>query len=271
MVCVIMDQLSRVLLIIEFDGHAYAGWQRQKNAYAVQQALEEAISKIEQRDVQCFGAGRTDKGVHAQAMPVHVDVSTERLIRSKRAYVHGVNQFLPLSIRVLACIQVEDDFHARFDCLERAYCYRIWCRNTASALDSWRHWWMPRPLDLEQMELAAQIFMGKQDFSSVRASGCQAASAVRDIRELTIQKQGSVFEIHVRADAFLYHMVRNIVGSLVRVGLDQCSVDELREIMHKKDRRLAAATAPAHGLYFTDARYEKYLASAIVDQANQGL
>ncbi|MDQ6962579.1 MAG: tRNA pseudouridine(38-40) synthase TruA [Mariprofundaceae bacterium] len=263
-----MDKLSRVLLIVEFDGHAYSGWQRQKNAYAVQQALEEAISKIEQHEVQCFGAGRTDKGVHAQAMPVHVDVSTERLLRSKRAYVHGVNQLLPLSIRVLACVQVEDDFHARFDCLERAYCYRIWCRNTSSSLDSWRHWWMPRELDVVQMELASQVFMGRQDFSSVRASGCQAASAVREIRELSLQKQGYVLEIHVRADAFLYHMVRNIVGSLVQVGLAQCSVDQLSEIMKKKDRSLSAATAPAHGLYFSDARYEKYLVSSILENTN---
>jgi len=264
MVFVCMDKLSRLLLIVEFDGQRYAGWQRQKNALAVQQVLEEAISRVEQRSVQCFSAGRTDKGVHAQAMPVHVDVSRVRLSRSKQAYIHGVNQYLPSTIRVLACQQVSDDFHARFDCLERSYCYRIWNRNTASALYAWHHWWMPRELDLDQMNLAAKLFLGKQDFSSVRATGCQAASAVRDVRLLHIEKIDSNIEIKIQADAFLYHMVRNIVGCLVRVGLGQCSIERLSDILAAQDRRQAAATAPAHGLYFLDANYTQFSASSVL-------
>jgi len=268
MVCIIMDQLSRILIVIEFDGQLYAGWQRQKNALAVQQVLEEAFAHIEQRPVQCFAAGRTDKGVHAQAMPVHVDVCSERLHRSPRAYVHGVNQFLPLTIRILACYKVDTDFHARFDCLERSYRYLIWNRNTASALHAWRHWWMPRPLNILQMEAATQLFMGKQDFSAVRATGCQAASAVREIRHLSIVKRESVIEINIRADAFLYHMVRNIVGSLVRVGLGQCSVANLQCILHTGDRRKAAATAPAHGLYFSDASYANFSAISVLNSGD---
>jgi len=264
MVLFIMDKLTRLLLIIEFDGQAYAGWQRQKNAFAVQQALEEALFKLESRKVQCVAAGRTDRGVHAQAMPVHVDVCSQRFIRSKQAYIHGLNQFLPSTIRVLACQSVDGNFHARFDCLERAYCYRIWNRNTASALHAWQHWWMPRELDLVQMNLAGQALLGKKDFSSFRASGCQAASAIREIRELTIEQHQAVIEIKVRADAFLYHMVRNIVGSLVRVGLGKCSVEQFVNIVKERDRQKAAATAPAHGLYFVDAKYKTFSALSVL-------
>lgn len=253
-----MAEMQRIALVIEYDGHALCGWQRQENGPSVQQHLEDALAAIEGEPVACVAAGRTDAGVHSEAMAVHADVLGSRFARSRMAYVHGVNQFLPEAIRVSAVRPVAADFHARFDCRERAYRYQIWNRGTAPAIERWRHWWMPRTLDLAAMQQAAGYLKGRHDFSCFRASGCQASSPSREIRTLSIEQYGWCIAVDISADAFLYHMVRNIVGSLVRVGTGKWPAEYMAELIDGRDRLLAGETAPAHGLYFTNAVYDDF-------------
>ena len=252
-------------MCLEYDGHGLCGWQRQRGAPAVQQYLEDALAHIDGRDVACVAAGRTDAGVHAEAMAVHADVDAGRFHRAPLAYVHGVNSQLPAQIRVLGVRAMDAAFHARFDCRERAYRYQIWSRGTAPALARWRHWWMPRRLDVGRMRQAAACLSGRHDFSAFRASGCQAAQAVRELRQLEIERCGHVLHIHVRADAFLYHMVRNIVGALVEVGVGNWPAEKIADVLASRDRNQAAMTAPAHGLYFTDAVYDGFSARSIAN------
>ncbi|RMG91042.1 MAG: tRNA pseudouridine(38-40) synthase TruA [Zetaproteobacteria bacterium] len=256
--------LQRIALVIEFDGHAFSGWQRQPNAPSVQQTLESALAAIDGCRRELMTAGRTDAGVHARAMLVHADVSAERWHRAPRAYLHGLNAHLPPTVRVIGLKKVAADFHARFDCLERAYCYQIWNRTTLSALDRWRHWWMPRALDIDAMYEASRYALGRHDFSALRASGCQAHSPVREIRDIRIDREGYCIRIEVRADAFLYRMVRNLVGNLVEVGLGKRSPGNFAELLASRDRTRGAATAPAQGLYFTDAVYADFRASELI-------
>lgn len=252
------SERQRIALVVEYDGLGLSGWQRQENAPSVQQYLEDALARVDGQLVACVAAGRTDAGVHAEAMAVHADVQASRFERSPKAYLHGVNQSLPDQVRVIAVRAVAADFHARFDCRERAYRYQIWNRNTAPAIERWRHWWMPRPLDLAAMQQAAEILTGRHDFSCLRASGCQAATAEREVRRLSIESHGHCINIEVAADAFLYHMVRNMVGTLVQVGLGKRTAESMRELLASRDRLQAGDTAPAHGLYFINAAYDDF-------------
>jgi len=260
--------MQRIAMALEYDGRGLCGWQRQNNGITVQEHLERALGHIEDAPVTCHAAGRTDAGVHAEAMLAHADVSRERFARSPMAYVHGVNQRLHGQIRILGVRAVPAGFHARFDCRERAYRYQIWKRATAPAIQRWRHWWMPRAMNVEAMRQAAGHLPGKHDFSSFRASGCQASSPVRELREVRIDAYDDCIAIHFRADAFLYHMVRNIVGSLVQVGIGKWKPDQMEAVLAARDRKQAADTAPAHGLYFTNAVYDDFdsrgIASACV-------
>ncbi len=246
---------QRIALAIEYDGRPFVGWQRQANGASVQAHLEDALRRIEGATVSLVAAGRTDAGVHAEAMVAHLDVDEARWRRAPRAYVHGVNAGLPDAIRVVAARAVAPSFHARFDCTGRGYRYLIWNRQVAPAIARWRHWWMPRPLDLEAMRAAARHCIGERDFSALRAAGCQARHAVRRIERIGIERQGCVVSVEVDGNAFLYHMVRNLVGNLIEVGTGKRSVGAFRALLDAGDRAQGAATAPAHGLYFTDARY----------------
>jgi len=259
------EATQRIVLVLEYDGRGLCGWQRQDNGPSVQQHLERALAAIEGRPIACFAAGRTDAGVHAEAMAAHTDVQHARFAHSPMAYVHGVNQNLPEQIRVTGVHRVAADFHARFDCRERAYRYQIWNRHTAPAIERWHHWWMPRPLDVDAMQQAATHLSGKQDFSCFRASGCQAASPIRDVREVRIGQNGYCVSIDVRADAFLYHMVRNMVGSLVRVGIGKWQPERMRELLAGRNRAPAGETAPSHGLYFTNAVYDDFCSGQILE------
>lgn len=256
--------MQRIAMVVEFDGRAFHGWQKQNNAVTVQETLEDVLQNIEGREISTCAAGRTDTGVHAEAMLVHCDVSGTRWQRSHLAYLHGCNRLLPDSVRIVGVRAVADDFHARFDCRARAYRYQIWNRNTASALQQWRHWWMPRTLDLELMRQAAPFCMGTRDFSALRAAGCQAAHATRTISQLEIKQDGHCITVHVAADAFIYHMVRNLVGNLVEVGLGKRTPDGFKQLLEERDRAKGAATAPAHGLYFVDAHYDEFRSSAVI-------
>ena len=256
---------QRIAMVIEYDGRPFHGWQQQNNAISVQQVLQEALQSIEGQAVPLVAAGRTDAGVHASAMLVHGDISQSRWNRSPRAYVHGCNSHLPSSVRVLGVRDVAADFHARFACRGRVYQYMIWGRGTASALEMWRHWWMPRKLDLDRMREAAASCLGEQDFSALRAAGCQASHAVRTIESISIERDGCRICIQVAADSFLYHMVRNLVGNLVEVGVGKQSPDGFRQLLKNGDRTVGGATAPAHGLYFSDAIYDDFTARELID------
>ena len=260
-----LSMQQRLAMVLEFDGRPYHGWQQQDNAISVQQVLESAIQRIDDQPVHVVAAGRTDAGVHASAMLVHADVNRARWQRSPRAYVHGCNSYLPESVRVIGVRDVAQDFHARFDCRGRAYRYKIWGRKTASALEMWRHWWMPRELNLEWMRGASEHCLGQQDFSALRAAGCQASHAVRCIRDIRIQQRDCSVYIDVRADAFLYHMVRILVGNLVEVGIGKRTPEEFGVLLQGRNRSLGAATAPAHGLYFNDAQYDNFKATDLID------
>jgi len=255
---------QRIAMVVEYDGKPFSGWQQQENAPSIQEHLQQALAEIEGAPVLAVAAGRTDAGVHAEAMLAHADVSHSRWQRSSKAYLHGVNSHLPPSIRVVAVRAVDAHFHARFDCRERAYTYLIWNRTTAPALHAWRHWWMPRHLNLAAMREAAAHAVGKLDFGALRASGCQAAHAVRTVREIAVWQQGVTIGIDVRADAFLYHMVRNLVGNLVDVGIGRQTPEGFAALLESGDRKLGAQTAPAHGLYFMDAVYDDFSARSML-------
>lgn len=256
--------MQRIALVLEFDGRPFHGWQQQDNASSVQATLQQALERIEGRAITTVAAGRTDAGVHAEAMLVHADVDAGRWQRSYKAYLHGCNSFLPDELRVVGVRAVAPDFHARFACLERVYRYQIWNRTTPSALERWRHWWMPRRIDLESMRDAAGLALGRHDFSALQAAGCQASGSTRTIKSLRIEHLGDAIHITVSADAFLYHMVRNLVGNLVEIGTGKRDPEWMGELLAGGDRALGAATAPAHGLYFIDAIYDEFRASDII-------
>jgi len=257
-------EMQRIALVVEFDGQLFHGWQRQDNALTVQAVVEDALAKIEGHEVKLVAAGRTDAGVHGAAMLAHADVSRSRWQRSARAYTQGVNRLLPEGVCVIGVRAVAPDFHARFDCLERRYRYQIWNRSTPPAIERWRHWWVPREIDVDAMSHASKYLVGAHDFSAFRASGCQAANALREVRHIEVSCSGCEIAVAIHADAFLYHMVRNIIGSLVLVGTGAWSPDKIQAVLETKDRNLAGATAPAHGLYFADALYPDFSSSQLI-------
>jgi len=252
------EATQRIAMVVEFDGRFYHGWQKQDNATSAQATLETALQNLEGHPIKTICAGRTDSGVHAEAMLVHADVSQARWQRSARAYTQGINHQIKEGLAVTGVLPVEEDFHARFSCLERSYRYQIWNRTTPSVLAPWRHWWMPRPINLEAMQEAAQYLLGTHDFTSFRASHCQAHTAIRTIHHIDMVRQGWEIHINISANAFLYHMVRNIMGNLIQVGIGRWSPQQLADILAAQNRNQAAATAPARGLYFTNARYPNF-------------
>ncbi len=265
-----MDELIlprlRVVMVLEFDGAAFHGWQRQDNAFTVQEALEDALQKIEGKNASPHfaAAGRTDTGVHATHMLVHADVLQSMWQKSAQAYVKGLNFHLRDSgVLVHGVKAVSDDFHARFDCFERHYQYKIWNRSVSSVLHKKQAWWVVQPLDINAMNQAAEMMLGNHDFTTFRASGCQAKSAIRNLKTLEVSQDGHGVVVDVHADAFLYHMVRNLVGTLVAVGIGRWQPEYMFELLLAKNRCIAAQTAPAHGLYFTDALYPDFSAQDI--------
>jgi len=255
-------QVQRVALGVEYDGTAYCGWQIQPHAPSIQQCLNEAISRVADERVACVGAGRTDTAVHASGQVVHFDTHAHR---EPRSWLLGINSNLPDDISVLNAWVVSDAFHARYSAIARAYRYVILNRPVRSALLRHRAWWMREPLDIAVMRTAAASLIGEHDFSAFRAAGCQAHTAVRTIRKLEIAindvgcdgetGNGELVIVTCEADAFLHHMVRNIVGSLVRVGVGEADAGWLARVLAQRDRRLAGITAPACGLTLTRVDY----------------
>ena len=261
-----MIQRQRLAMVIEFDGAKFHGWQRQDNAFTVQEAMENAMEKLEGRSAMpsFAAAGRTDTGVHATHMLIHADVRQTMWDKSPHAYIKGLNFHLRAAgVLVHGIKAVSDDFHARFDCFERRYQYKIWNRSVSSALYGKQAWWVFQSLDVNKMNEAASLLVGKHDFTTFRAAGCQANAPERNLKVLEVKQEGHFFTIDVAADAFLYHMVRNIVGSLVAVGIGRWQPEYMQALLDGKNRCVAAQTAPAHGLYFTDAIYPNFSAQDI--------
>jgi tRNA pseudouridine38-40 synthase len=238
---------------VEYRGSAYCGWQRQSHCDSVQQNLEQALSFVADHAIELVCAGRTDTGVHAIQQVVHFDSLAER---SERAWMLGANCRLPRDIRIKWVLPVSDDFHARFGAKARAYRYLILNSSVPSALFHDLSAWEYRHLDHGRMHEAAQCLLGEHDFSSFRAAGCQAKSASRNVQEISVSRQSDMVVLDVKANAFLYHMVRNIAGSLMAVGRGEQGVDWIAHLLAAGNRNLAAPTAPAAGLYFLYADYE---------------
>lgn len=239
-------------LCLEYDGSAFSGWQSQAGTPTVQDALERALGRIAGRALRVHCAGRTDAGVHALAQWVHFD---DPVGRSPKAWVLGSNAHLPETIRVTHAQAVPGAFDARRSARARTYLYLIANTPVAPALLAGRITWQRRPLDAVRMQRAAQCLLGEQDFSSFRAAGCQSRSPMRNVQRVHIQREDRLIGIEITANAFLHHMVRNIAGSLMEVGSGAQSEGWLAEVLRSRDRRLAGATAPPHGLYLSEVCY----------------
>ena len=244
--------MTRYALGVEYAGSAYCGWQRQPHCSSVQQHLESALGFVADHPVELVCAGRTDAGVHALGQVAHFDSAAAR---DERAWVLGANCRLPRDIRVRWVRPVNPEFHARFSATARAYRYIILNSPVASGLLHDRCCWEFRPLDEAAMHECAQLLLGEHDFSSFRAVGCQARSSRRNVQAIEVSRDGELVYLDIRANAFLYHMVRNIAGSLMAVGKGEQSGRWFAEVFAARDRERADVTAPAQGLYFVQTWY----------------
>jgi tRNA pseudouridine38-40 synthase len=242
----------RIALGLEYDGSRFHGWQTQPGGNTVQDAVEAALAKINGAAVSVTCAGRTDSGVHACEQVVHFDTDAER---PDTAWVRGVNGFLPGAVAVLWAWRVPEDFHARYSAQSRTYRYVLVSRPVRTALSAHYVGWTHAPLDVAAMRVAAGHLLGEHDFSAFRSSECQARTPVRFIRELALEQHGERFDFVLRANAFLHHMVRNIVGTLVHVGKGARSPEWVLEVLRSRDRRLAAGTFGPEGLYLDSVDY----------------
>lgn len=245
--------MTRFALTLEYDGGPFVGLQRQAHGPTVQQALEEAVLAITGEAVTVHAAGRTDAGVHALAMPAHVDIAKPiapfRLMEALNAVLR------PAPVAVLGCAVKPGDWHARFSCIGRSYVYRIANRRAPPALERGRVWHVTRPLDAGAMDRAAQALVGRHDFTTFRSAHCQAPSAVRTLDRLAVRREGDLVTIEATARSFLHHQVRSMVGCLALVGLGRWAEARISEALAARDRGALGLNAPAHGLYFVHARY----------------
>jgi tRNA pseudouridine38-40 synthase len=229
------------------------GWQRQDHGPSVQQAIEEAVEAVTGERVTLHAAGRTDAGVHALAMAAHVDVARE--IAAFRL-MEGVNARLrPRPVAIIAAERVADDWHARFSCVGRRYVYRIVNRRAPLALEAKRAWQVKVPLDAEAMHEAAQLLVGRHDFTTFRSTHCQSESAVKTLDRLEVVREAERIEVHAAARSFLHHQVRSMVGCLELVGRGKWSGDDLKAALDARDRGALGFNAPPDGLYFAEAVY----------------
>jgi tRNA pseudouridine38-40 synthase len=245
--------MTRFKLTIEYDGGGFVGWQRQDNGPSIQQSLEEAVSRITGKTALVQGAGRTDAGVHALGQVAHVDV--EKAIEAEKLK-DAINYHLkPAAIAVLSSEVASEDFHARFSATGRAYLYRIVNRRAPLTVDRGRAWLVNAVLDAGAMHDAAQVLLGNHDFSTFRASLCQAKSPVKTLDRLSIHRVGEEIQLVAEARSFLHHQVRNFVGTLRLVGEGKWSKDDLKTALEAKDRTKGGPTAPPDGLYLTRVTY----------------
>ena len=256
----------RLAVGIEYAGTRYAGWQRQTAAASVQAAVEDALGRIAVAPVRLTCAGRTDAGVHALGQVAHFDTAAERPLRG---WLLGANGQLPPDIALHFVLPVDAAFHARYSAVSRTYRYLILNRPTRAPLLADRVLWRHQPLDAERMHAALQVLVGEHDFSAFRAAECQSQSPVRRLAAIAVRRAGELVTLEVTANAFLHHMVRNIVGSALEVGEGERPVEWLAELLASRDRRLSGPTAAPGGLYL--ARVEYPAAAGLPAPAGAGL
>jgi tRNA pseudouridine38-40 synthase len=247
--------MPRYKLTIEYDGRLFVGWQRQKNGLSVQEAIETAFAGFCGHAVTIRGAGRTDAGVHALGQVAHADLAREWQTFSLREALNA--HLRPKLVAVIEVEPVADTFDARFSAVRRHYLYRIVNRRAPLTLDYGHAWLVKRPLDAGAMHEAAQILVGRHDFSTFRAAECQATSPIRTLDRLDVSKNGDAIEIRASARSFLHHQVRSIVGSLELVGAGKWQPADLRAALESRDRARCGMVAPADGLYFVAVDYEE--------------
>ncbi|MGI6160962.1 MAG: tRNA pseudouridine(38-40) synthase TruA [Christensenellales bacterium] len=245
--------MARIKLIIEYDGSGYAGWQTQKNAVGVQQAVEEAIEAVSGIRTAVHGSGRTDAGVHAYAQTAHFD--TESSVPPDK-WMYALNALLPPDIRVTSSGEADGEFHARFSATGKKYVYTIFNAPHAPALLRNMAWHVFIPLDIELMTKAAEMLVGKHDFAAFAATGSSVKDTVRTIYSVSVKRDGRLIKIEVCGDGFLYNMVRIIAGTLVVVGSKKLEPECIALAIEKKDRNLLGPTAPAHGLALAEVYYD---------------
>lgn len=248
--------LRRIALGLQYDGTPWQGWQTQPHRQTVQDSLEQALAKFCQSELLTVCAGRTDAGVHAIGQVVHFDTD---ITREPFSWVRGVNAFLPQSVAVRWATEVaggDAGFHARFSATARTYHYVIYNHPVRSPLQHGRTGWVFRPLDADAMHAAAQALLGEQDFSAFRAAECQAASPLRTMHSVTVIRRGNAVIVTLRANAFLQHMVRNIVGSLIQIGTGNRPQVWISELLASRNRELAAPTFSPDGLYLAKVDYD---------------
>jgi tRNA pseudouridine38-40 synthase len=245
--------MRNIRLLVEYDGTAYCGWQRQKNGLSIQQLLEEAIGRITGEESRVIGSGRTDAGVHALGQVAHFHTAS-RL--DERNLLMGINSLLPADIAVREAREVDPSFHARFDVKSKVYIYRICNRPVRPALERYRAWFIWFPLDLGGIEGMLDLFHGAHDFSSFCSTHTDSPDHIRTILDIGLTKDDDgMIQISLEADGFLRYMVRSIVGTLVDIGRGRCSREDLAGILAAKDRRRAGLTAPPQGLFLKEVRY----------------
>lgn len=245
----------RVALGIEYDGSAFNGWQIQLKQRTIQCCMQQAIALVANHPVDVYAAGRTDAGVHALNQVIHFDSDA---LREPRSWMLGINTHLPVDIAVKWVKYVDDDFHARFSATQRSYRYLILNRLSRSAVHHNRMWWFYKPLDAEQMHRAAQLLLGKHDFSALRARECQAKSPIKTLDDIRVTRHDDCIAIDVTARSFLHHMVRNILGVLVPVGEGKQPVEWVTTVLQSQNRDQAGVTAPPEGLYLMDVAYPEH-------------
>jgi len=245
--------VTRWKLILEWDGAPFMGWQRQDHGPSVQGALERAAKAMIGEEVTAHAAGRTDAGVHALGMAVHIDVAKEL---SPHRLAEGLNALLrPDPVAVLSAEPVAKDWHARFSCLGRRYLYRIASRRAPLTLERGRAWRIGLPLNLGAMQAAAAHLVGRHDFTTFRSAHCQADTPLKTLDRLDVEALGGEVHVHAAARSFLHHQVRSMVGCLALVGQGQWTPDDMKRALDAKDRAALGFNAPPEGLYFVEAVY----------------
>lgn len=245
--------MKRIALCIEYDGTHFCGWQTQVSQRTVQSELEVAVSKVAAQPISVVTAGRTDSAVHATGQIVHFDTTADRNLDAWR---FGINRFLPVDIRVHWVQFVDTEFHARFSALSRTYRYIFYNSKVKPAILRNYATYYYADLDLKLMQQGAKHLLGRKDFSTIRAAGCQAKTSIREIYSLQVSQQREWLWFDVKANAFLQHMVRNIAGLLIDIGIKKYSPEWIAEVIAKQDRTEGGVTALPNGLYLTNVEYD---------------
>lgn len=245
--------MTRFALTVEFDGRPFMGWQRQDHGPSVQAAIEAAAKAISGEDVAVHAAGRTDAGVHATAMRAHLDLTRPFEARRLRDALNALLR--PAPVAVLDCVEVADDWHARFSCVGRSYAYRIVNRRAPLTFEKGLAWLVTRPLDADAMAAGAAFLLGRHDFTTFRSAHCQADSPLRTLDRLEVVRDGERVTVHAAARSFLHHQVRSMVGCLALVGQGRWAPEDMKRALEARHRDALGHNAPPDGLYFVGARY----------------